>query len=135
MNGLCDMCNSTFAQRIITRMFSLFIQSKVEEQLGKSIESVDDCERLARSIFEQTDLRISGATLRGLFGINTKRKEPSLFTSEVLAIYLGYSSSVQLRLDCNQFEFEQLNSTNNRVFKEYTSICVSAFSSVSEVSI
>lgn len=116
-------------------MFSLFIQSKVEEQLGKSIESVDDCERLARSIFEQTDLRISGATLRGLFGINTKRKEPSLFTSEVLAIYLGYSSSVQLRLDCNQFEFEQLNSTNNRVFKEYTSICVSAFSSVSEVSI
>jgi hypothetical protein len=116
-------------------MFSIFIQSKVEEQLGNSIESVDDCERVALSIFEKTDVRISTATLRGLFGINSKSKEPSVFTTEVLAIYLGYASGVQLRSDYNQSEFEQLNSTNNGVFKEYTSICVSAFGSISKVSV
>jgi hypothetical protein len=116
-------------------MFSIFIQSKVEEQLGNSIENVCDCERVALSIFEQTNLKISTTTLESLFGINSKRKEPSLFTSEVLAIYLGYSSGVQLRSEFKHLEFERLNSTNNSVFKEYTSICVSAFSSVAEESI
>jgi hypothetical protein len=116
-------------------MFSIFIQSKVEEQLGKSIESVDDCDRVALSISEKTDMRISAATLRGLFGINSKSKEPSVFTTEVLAIYLGYASGIQLRSEYNHFEFERLNATNNGVFKEYTSICVSAFGSVSKVSI
>jgi hypothetical protein len=116
-------------------MFSIFIQSKVEEQLGNSIERFCDCERIALSIFEQTDLKISAATLEDLFGINSKRKEPALFTLEVLAFYLGYASGVQLRSDYNHFEFERLNATNNGVFKEYTSTCVSAFSSLSKVSI
>ena len=114
-------------------MFSLFIQSKVEEKLGNSIQGFSDSERIAFSVFEQTDMRISAATIEELFGINSKRKEPSLFTSEVLAIYLGYSSGIQLRSDYNQSEFERLNSTNNEVFKEYTSICVSAFGSGSEL--
>lgn len=116
-------------------MFSLFILSKVEEQLGNSIENVCDCERVALSIFEKTDMRISAATLEGLFGINSKSIEPSVFTTEVLAIYLGYASGVQLRSDYNHFEFERLNSTNHKAFKEYTSICVSAFGSISKVSV
>lgn len=116
-------------------MFSIFIQSKVEEQLGNSIEMVCDCQRVALSIFEQKYLKISATKLEGLFGINSKRKEPSLYTSGVLANYLGYSSGVQLQSDYDQSEFERLNSTNNRFFKEYTSVCVSSLSSVSEVSI
>ena len=106
-------------------MFSLFIQSKVEEQLGNSIENVCDCECVSLSIFEKIDMRISGATLAEVFGINSRRMEPALFTAEVLANYLGYKSSAHLRSEFNQLKFKELIQAEVKEYLPYTSTCVS----------
>jgi uncharacterized protein (DUF2225 family) len=102
-------------------MFSEFIQAKVEEQFGKIIESNEDCSQLAIRIFEDANYKISTETLAGLFGINTKRKEPVLFITEVISNYLGYKSSVHMRGEYNHLKFEQLNPS---LRKDYTCTCV-----------
>lgn len=106
-------------------MFSEFIQSKIEECSAKGIVSSKDCNLLAFHIFEQTKFNLSAATLEALFGINTRRIDPSLFTAEILASYLGYASSAHLRSEFNQKRFEQINQPEVNEHKPYTSTCVS----------
>jgi hypothetical protein len=89
-------------------MFSEFIQAKLTQQYGKELESIADCHDLAAQISEVTKFKLSAETLGDLFGIHSKRKEPALFTAEVIAQYLGYNSSNQMRLEYNQKKFELL---------------------------
>jgi hypothetical protein len=107
-------------------MYSEFIQSKIEEQIEKKIISSNDCTRLSLHIFEKTNFKLSATTLEALFGINSRRMEPSLFTAEVLANYLGYTSSAHLRSEFNQRKFEQINQPEVNEHLPYTSTCVSA---------
>jgi hypothetical protein len=97
-------------------MFLEFIRSKVEEKFGKVPSCTDDFLTLSLEIFERTNFRLSTATLEGVFETNTSIMKPSLFTLEVLANYLGYASSAQMRTEFN--------------YKHYTSICVCVRNSV-----
>jgi len=106
-------------------MFSEFIRSKAQERYGKLILCSSDCLQLALHIFEQTNLKISEATISGLFGIKCNRKEPSLFTLEVFAEYLGYDSSSQMRTEFNTKRFEELDQIEFKEHLQYTCTCVS----------
>ena len=101
--------NHSLAELKLKRMFSAFIQAKVEGRFAKSIVCMSDCSLLSLHVLERTNLKISDATIRGLFGIECRRKEPSLYTLEVFANYLGYDSSAQLRSEFNRVKFEELN--------------------------
>jgi hypothetical protein len=94
-------------------MFSEFIQSKLTQRYGKELESIADCHALATQISEVTKFKLSTETLAGLYGIHSKRKEPTLFTEEVIAQYLGYHSSNQMRDEYNQQKFEMLGKNNS----------------------
>ena len=63
-------------------------------------------------ISEVTKFKLSAETLAGLFGIHSKRKEPALFTAEVIAQYLGYHSGNQMRDEYNQQKYELLGGNN-----------------------
>lgn len=106
-------------------MYSEFIQLKIEERSAKLIVSSCDCRRLALHIFERTNFKLSTATLEALFGINSRRMEPALFTAEVLANYLGYKSSAHLRSEFNQLKFKELIQAEVKEYLPYTSKCVS----------
>jgi hypothetical protein len=97
-------------------MFLEFIRSKVEEKFGKVLLCTDDYLNLSHEIFERTNFKLSIGTLEGVFEKNTRNIMPSLFTLEVLANYLGYASSAQMRTEFN--------------YKHYTSICVCVRGSV-----
>jgi len=124
--GTCrEEDNLSSAQQKLMRVFSEFIQGKVEERLAKSIVCMNDCSLLASHIFEQTNLKISEATICGLLGIKCNRKEPTLFTLEVFAKYLGYDSSVQMLTEFNTKSFEELNQIEFNEYPQYTCTCVS----------
>ena len=106
-------------------MFSEFIRSKVQERYGKLISCSSDCLHLALHIIKRTDLKISEATIIGLFGIQSNRKEPSLYTLEVCAKYLGYDSSAQLRREFNRIKFAELDQIEFKEHLQYTCTCVS----------
>lgn len=93
-------------------MFSEFIQAKLTQRYGKELESIADCHVLAVQISDMTKFKLSAETLAGLFGIHSKRKEPALFTAEVIAQYIGYHSSNQMRDEYNQEKFELLGRNN-----------------------
>ena len=93
-------------------MFSEFIRAKLTQRYGKELESIADCHDLAAQISEVTKFKLSAETLGDLFGIHSKRKEPALFTAEVIAHYLGCHSSNQMRDEYNQQKYELLGGNN-----------------------
>jgi hypothetical protein len=106
-------------------MFSEFIQKKLEARCEKLFRDGNFLEHLAGDIFERTNFKISSATLEAFFGMHSQRVEPALFTLEVLACYLGYMSSAQMRADFNLLEFKKLKPLKANSHMPYTSICVS----------
>ncbi len=54
--------------------------------------SLNQCRRLSFSIIERTRFAISEITLKRLFGLETSKFSPSLYTLNGLAVYCGYES-------------------------------------------
>jgi len=106
-------------------MFSEFIQTKVEERFGKSVNCSFDCEELMMHILATTGFRISESSIAGLFGVNSEIQDPKLYALGVISIYLGYDSSMQLRDDYNHVKFNLLNMSRVDHSDTYTCTCVS----------
>lgn len=66
-----------------------------------------DCEALAQHISHHCKTRISGSTLRRLYGFVKGVREPRLYTLDIIAQYLGYKSWEQL---LHSFEKEERQS-------------------------
>jgi hypothetical protein len=62
----------------------------VEYSFGKKILTVNDCISLSDSIFEKIKIPLSSDTLRRLFGLIDTKSQPSLFTLETLAKFIGF---------------------------------------------
>jgi hypothetical protein len=106
-------------------MISEFIRSKVEERFGKSVHCSFDCEELMMHILATTGFRISESAIAGLFGVNSEIREPKLYALGVIAIYLDYDSSMQLRDDYNHVKFNLLTMSRVDGSVAYTCTCVS----------
>lgn len=99
-------------------MLSKIIKEKIEEKFGQSVRYAKDCEVLANDIYKHTNQNISGSTIKRLFGLIKGIQEPRLYTMDLVANYLGYSTYDEL---INEFNIQTDNS--------------SAFESIGELSV
>jgi hypothetical protein len=73
-------------------VLSEIVKKMLEEKAGMRIRYSRDCDILSAKIFTDCRSRISGSTLRRLFGFTKGTKEPRLYTLDVVANYLGFST-------------------------------------------
>ncbi len=71
-------------------MLSEIIKKKIETKSGLRVRYVRDCNALAEKISTECHCRISGSTLRRLFGLGGGTGEPRAYTLDLIANYLGY---------------------------------------------
>jgi hypothetical protein len=81
-------------------MLSRIIKDKIELKYGQKVKYPKDCDALALEISEVSKHRISGSTIRRLFGFVSGTQEPRRYTLDVVAEYLGCSCFDEL---INQF--------------------------------
>jgi len=77
-------------------MISLVIKEKIENKFNSPIRYSKDCDLLAAAISLETRSKISGSTIKRLFGIIPTKHNPSLYTLDVLSTYLGYANYDEL---------------------------------------
>ncbi len=82
-------------------MLSEIIKAKLEEKVGFRIRYSRDCDTLAEKIQADCKCRISGSTLKRLFGFVKGEKEPRAYTLDILANYIGHQSWDELLLSFN----------------------------------
>jgi hypothetical protein len=73
-------------------MLSKIIKEKIETEFGQSVKYPRDCDALSADISTKTNQRISGSTIRRLFGFISGTVEPRSYTLDVIAEYVGYPS-------------------------------------------
>ena len=77
-------------------MISLVIKEKIENKFNSPIRYSKDCDLLAAAISLETRSKISGSTIKRLFGIIPTKHNPSLYTLDVISVYLGYANYDEL---------------------------------------
>jgi hypothetical protein len=77
-------------------MISITLREKVEMKFNSPIRYSKDCDLLAAAISIETRSKISGSTIKRLFGIIPTKHNPSLYTLDVISKYLGYSNFDEL---------------------------------------
>jgi hypothetical protein len=92
-------------------MLSKIIKEKIELKFGQTIRYAKDCEVLANDIYKHTNQNISGSTIKRLFGLIKGIQEPRLYTMDLIANYLGYSTYEEL---INEFD---TNTDNHSAFE------------------
>lgn len=73
-------------------MLSPVIKNKIEQKFGAPIRYPKDCDSLADSISRECKCKISGSTLKRMFGLIKGTEKPRLWTLDLLANYLNYKS-------------------------------------------
>jgi hypothetical protein len=73
-------------------MLSPVIRKKIEHKFGAPIRYPKDCDSLANAIFKQCRCKISGSTLKRLFGLIKGTEKPRMWTLDALANYLDHDS-------------------------------------------
>ncbi|MBN8695167.1 MAG: hypothetical protein J0L87_01445 [Bacteroidetes bacterium] len=77
-------------------MLSPVIRNKIEQKFGSPIRYPKDCDSLANSISKECRCKISGSTLKRLFGLIKGTEKPRLWTLDLLANYLNHKSWEEL---------------------------------------
>ena len=77
-------------------MLSKLVKDKIHQRFGQVIRYPKDCEPLAIHISQSCKTRISGSTLRRLYGFVKGIREPRLYTLDIIAEYLGHQGWDQL---------------------------------------
>jgi hypothetical protein len=77
-------------QYIFGTMLSEIIKKKIENKSGLRVRYVRDCNALAEKISTECSCRISGSTMRRLFGLGGGNGEPRAYTLDIIALYIGY---------------------------------------------
>jgi hypothetical protein len=94
-------------------MISVIIKEKIEQKFNSPVRYSKDCENLANAISNETRSKISGSTIKRIFGIIPTNHTPSLYTLDVISKYLGYPNFDEL---IN--EFRAPIKSNNLLLKE-----------------
>lgn len=79
-------------------MLSKVIKNLVEHKYGQPIRYPRDCDALSLHIFQVCKTRISGSTLKRLFGFvrNKGIEQPRLYTLDIISNYLGHKGWEEL---------------------------------------
>ena len=71
-------------------MLSKLIKDKIHEKFGQSVRYPKDCNTLADHISAACKSKISGSTLKRLYGFVKGTQEPRLYTLDIISEYLGF---------------------------------------------
>ena len=79
----------------IGKMLSKLIKDKINERFaqsgfGQSVRYPKDCTALADHISSTCKTKISGSTLKRLYGFVKGTQEPRLYTLDIISAYLGF---------------------------------------------
>ena len=85
-------------------MLSKIVKDKIHQRFGHEIRYPKDCEPLALHISQSCKTRVSGSTLRRLYGFVKGIREPRLATLDIIAEYLGFKEWDQLLTSFNRSE-------------------------------
>ncbi|PTN08777.1 hypothetical protein [Mangrovibacterium marinum] len=88
------------------------VKDEIRKKYGQQISAARDCQTLAESILESTGRQISVSTLKRFFGIIQSPFNPSKYTLNTLAIYLGFSNwtDYAVSFEKNKHKYSSLNS-------------------------
>jgi len=73
-------------------MLSPVIKQKIETKFGMQIRYPKDCDALAITISDFCKCKISGSTIKRLFGMIKGTDTPRLWTLDLMALYIGFNS-------------------------------------------
>jgi hypothetical protein len=68
------------------------LKVNVSQKFGRDIRYTKDCRLLAEQIFELTSRRLSISTIKRFFGLVHSSFQPSKFTLETLAVFMGFEN-------------------------------------------
>ena len=71
-------------------MLSKLIKDKIHEKFGQPVRYPKDCNALADHISSTCKTKISGSTLKRLYGFVKGTQEPRLYTLDIISDYLGF---------------------------------------------
>ena len=80
----------TFDRQTIGTMLSKLIKDKIHEKFGQPVRYPKDCNALADHISTMCKTKISGSTLKRLYGFVRGTQEPRLYTLDIISEYLGF---------------------------------------------
>lgn len=83
------------------------LKKEIEKVYGQEIRYSKDCEALAAEVSQKTEYNISSTTVKRLLGFAKTESKPSLFTLDIIAIYLGYKSYEDLEISFSNPALEQ----------------------------
>jgi hypothetical protein len=78
------------------------IKDDVRQKFGRDIRYTKDCRILAEQIFEITSRRLSISTIKRFFGLVHSPFQPSKFTLETLAVFMGFENLKEYINDHNK---------------------------------
>jgi hypothetical protein len=83
-------------------MLSKLIKDKIHEKFGQSVRYPKDCNALADHISSLCKTKISGSTLKRLYGFVKGTQEPRLYTLDIISEYLGFKGWEHLLLSLDK---------------------------------
>lgn len=95
-----------------------FLLEKVEEKYPFEVLHSKDCDNLAKDILQVTGERVSGSTIKRLFGFIKTKSNPNNYTLNVLAKYIG-NEDYQCFLKTYQLAETDKNNDTMSGFIEY----------------
>lgn len=104
------------------------IKQRTEQQFGSPIEYVKQCITLEYDILEKTKRAVSNSTLKRFFGLVNSKNNPSKYTLDTLAIYVGYENwedftnhdfDMERLLDSAQKNIEAINRKNLMLYQNH----------------
>lgn len=90
-------------------MISKVVKSVIEKKFGQPVKYSRDCEALAADVSEKCKCKISGTTIRRIFGVVKTKQTPREYTLDLLAQYAGYSDYDNLISSLNKTNHDDEN--------------------------
>ncbi len=92
---------------------------------GREIKYTNDCKWLVRRIAEETNRQISVSTIKRFFGVVDSHFQPSKYTLETLALYLGFTDWVEYRNCYDESRYSKSNENTWELLKSRIQIVTS----------
>ena len=68
-----------------------FLRKDIQEKISKKILYGKDCDQLSIQIFRETRRQLSNSTIKRFFGVIKSRFNPSKYTLDTFAVFLGFN--------------------------------------------
>ena len=94
------------------------LKKDIQSKIGKNILRGKDCTTLSKQIYTETKRQISDSTLKRFFGIIKSRFNPSKYTLETMAIFLGFNGWVDYLNSYDDSRFIAPNNNSWEILKK-----------------